>query len=80
MRPRLKLDELPTSIRLAVNKLMGTLASAQTREQIEREGAIQLGFVFGLETAQHLRASDIEALYLTFEEAVQARLQALGDA
>jgi hypothetical protein len=80
MRPKLKLDELPTSIRLAVNKLMGTLANAQTREQIEREGAIQLGFVFGLETAQYLRASDIEALYLTFEDAVQARLQALGDA
>lgn len=29
---------LSTSIRLAVNKLMGTLASAQTREQIERGG------------------------------------------
>ncbi|MFP3847994.1 hypothetical protein [Pseudomonas sp. W5-01] len=61
-----------------MNKLMGTLASAQTREQIKREGAIELGFEGGVETAQYLRASDIEALYVMFEEAVQARLQALG--
>jgi hypothetical protein len=77
---RLNLMELPASIRGPVDKLMHSLLSAHSRADIEREGAIELGFVLGLETARCLRASDIEALYLIFDDAVQAQLQALPDA
>jgi hypothetical protein len=35
---------------------------------------MEIAFITGLETARRLRASDIEALYIIFDDAVQERL------
>lgn len=74
---RLDLLRLPKAIRDPVDKLVRSLDAASTREDIEREGAMQISFILGLETARRLRPSDIEALYMIFDDAVQARLEQL---
>lgn len=70
--------ELLEAVRPALDRLLSVIAIAQTREDLERDGAAQLALLLGLETAKRLRPVQIEALYLIFEEAVQARLAALS--
>lgn len=79
MSPKILLDEMPEAIRSAIDQLLCAVGCAQTLEDVEREGAMQLGFLLGLETAKRLRPIHIEALYLAFEEAVQAKLEGLGN-
>lgn len=74
---QLDLLRLPKAIRGQVDKLVRSLDAASTREDIEREGTMQISFIFGLEAARQLRASDVEALYIIFDDAVQARLKQL---
>ena len=78
-RPLMKFDlsQFSTDLKVSAGKLLAKVAQAQSREQIEREGFIALGFVLGLETAKYLRPIDIEGLNLMFEEAVETRLKAL---
>ena len=80
MREIFKLDQLPDTVGMAVDKLLVDLTAAQSPAQIELEEVRQRGFVLGLETAKYLRPVDIEQLYLMFEEAVRARSNALDDA
>jgi hypothetical protein len=74
---RLDLLKLPKPIRGPINDLVRALNAASTREDIEREGALEIALILGLETAKRLKPSDIEALYMIFDDAVQERLQAL---
>jgi hypothetical protein len=66
--------KLPKPIQGLVNDLVRALNAASTKEDIEREGEMEIAFITGLETARRLRASDIEALYIIFDDAVQERL------
>ncbi|MFK3971228.1 hypothetical protein ACI2KS_10925 [Pseudomonas sp. NPDC087358] len=77
--PQQKIDllKLPKSIRDPVNDLVRALNAASTRADVEREGAMQISFILGLETAKRLRPADIEALYMIFDDAVQERLAQL---
>jgi hypothetical protein len=74
---RLDLLKLPKPIRGPINDLVRALNAASTREDIEREGALEIALILGLETAKRLKPADIEALYMIFDDAVQERLQAL---
>ena len=53
---------------------MRALNTARTREGLEREGAMEVSFIFGLETAKRLRPADVESLYIIFDDAVQRSL------
>lgn len=72
---RLDLLRLPKPIRGPINDLVRSLNAASTRADIEAEGALQIAFILGLETAKRLRPSDIEALYMIFDDAVKKRLE-----
>jgi hypothetical protein len=74
---RLDMLKLPKPIRGPINDLVRALNAASTREDIEREGALEIALILGLETAKRLKAGDIEALYMIFDDAVQARLRGL---
>jgi hypothetical protein len=77
---RLDMLKLPKPIRGPINDLVRALNAASTREDIEREGALEIALILGLETAKRLKPADIEALYMIFDDAVQARLQGLVEA
>ena len=64
---------LPKPIQGLVNDLVRALNAASTKEDIEREGEMQIAFIMEPETARRLRASDIEALYIIFGDAVRER-------
>lgn len=66
---------LPKSLQNEIDDLVRALNAAEEREAIEREGAMQVAFILGLEKAKTLRPADIEALYMMFDDAVQARLR-----
>lgn len=70
---------LPNAVQEQIDDLVRRLDTASTVEDVEREGALQLSFIFGLETAKRLRSADIDNLYISFDEAVQERLQTLAD-
>lgn len=72
---RLDLLELPKDIRGPINDLVRALDAASTDADIKNEGARELAFILGLETAKRLRPADIEALYMIFDDAVQQRLK-----
>jgi hypothetical protein len=55
--------------------LLRSLDAASTREDVVAEGELQIAFILGLETAKRLRPADVEALYMIFDDAVQARLE-----
>lgn len=74
---RLDLLKLPKAIRGPIDKLVRSLDAASTREDLESEAALQISFIHELEKTRRLRAADAEALYIIFDDAVQARLQAL---
>lgn len=73
---RLDLLRLPKPIRGPVNDLVRSLNAASTRADVEAEGALQIAFILGLETAKRLRPAEIETLYMIFDDAVAARLEA----
>jgi len=74
---RLDLLKLPKPVRGPINDLVRALNAASTREDIEREGTLEIALILGLETAKRLKPADIEALYMIFDDAVQERLQGL---
>jgi hypothetical protein len=78
--PQEKIDllNIPKAFRDPLQKLVRSLRAASTREEIEREGAMELSFILGLESTKRLRPADIEALYIIFDDAVQERLAALA--
>lgn len=75
---RIEALRLHKSIQGPINDLVRALNAATTREDIEREGAMEIAFILGLETSRRLRAADIEALYIIFDDAVQQRLSQLA--
>jgi hypothetical protein len=75
---RIEALRLHKSIQGPINDLVRALNAATTREDIEREGAMEIAFILGLETTRRLRAGDIEALYIIFDDAVQQRLKQLA--
>ncbi len=74
---RLDLLKLPKPVRGPINDLVRALNAASTRTDVEREGALEIALILGLETAKRLKPADIEALYMIFDDAVQERLQSL---
>ncbi|MGI4836020.1 MAG: hypothetical protein ACRYF9_00200 [Janthinobacterium lividum] len=74
---RLDLLKLPKPVRGPINDLVRALNAASTREDIEREGTLEIALILGLETSKRLKPADIEALYMIFDDAVQERLQGL---
>ncbi|WP_407314957.1 hypothetical protein [Pseudomonas sp. nanlin1] len=72
---RLDLLKLAKPVRDPIQKLVRSLEAASTREAIESEGAIALSFIGELEAGRKLRPADIEALYIIFDDAVQARMR-----
>lgn len=75
---RLDLLKLPRDVRVQINGLVRALNAADSREDVEREGALEIAMILGLEQARKLKPADIEALYMIFDDAVQARLEGLG--
>jgi hypothetical protein len=71
---RIEALRLPKPILGPVNDFVRALNAASTKEDIERESEMQIAFIMELEAARRLRASDIEALYIIFDDAVQERL------
>ncbi|HEY0288651.1 MAG TPA: hypothetical protein VGC62_16840 [Pseudomonas sp.] len=77
LTPQQKLDQvkLQKNIRGPIDKLLRSLDAANTRADIEREGEMQISFIHELESGKRVRPGDIEALYIIFDDAVQARLE-----
>lgn len=78
LQDRIDALRLPKSLHNEINDLVRALNAAEGPEAIKREGAMQVAFILGLEQAKGLRPADIEALYIMFDDAVQARLQNLA--
>ncbi|AIS18148.1 hypothetical protein [Pseudomonas rhizosphaerae] len=74
---RLDLLKLPKDVRNSVNGLVRALNAASTKADVEREGALEIALILGLEQSRKLKPADIEALYMIFDDAKEARLQAL---
>jgi hypothetical protein len=76
--PQERLDQLklPKPIRGPIDKLLRALDAANSRADIEHEGALQMAHIHELETGKRLRPAAVEALYMIFDDAVQERLQA----
>jgi hypothetical protein len=76
--PQEKLDQikLHKNIRTPIDRLLRSLEAANTREEVESEGEMQISFIHDLESDKRVRKGDIETLYIIFDDAVQARLEA----
>ena len=68
---------LPKPIQGPIDDLVRALNAATTKEDLEREGAMEISFILSLETSKRLRPADVEALYMIFDDAVQERLSQL---
>lgn len=68
---------LPHAVQAQTLKLLTRIATGHTAHDCERAADRAEGFVLGLETVKALNAASIEALYLAFEHAETARLEAL---
>jgi hypothetical protein len=77
LTPQLKLDQikLHKQIRTPLDRLLRSLEAANTREEVESEGEVQISFIHDLESDKRVRKGDIETLYIIFDDAVQARLE-----
>lgn len=75
--PQDKLDQikLHKNIRTPIDRLLRSLEAANTREEVESEGELQISFIHDLESDKRVRKGDIETLYIIFDDAVQARLE-----
>lgn len=69
--------KIPKNLRTPIERLFRSLEEANTEEEVKNEADIQIDFVKGLESDRRIRKPDIEALYILFDDAVQARLQSL---
>ncbi|KOP54948.1 hypothetical protein OX90_19155 [Pseudomonas coronafaciens pv. porri] len=76
-----QLDQLRLSkpVQGEISDLVRALDAASTRADLESEAALQIEYIHGLEASRKLRPADAEKLYIIFDDAVQARLQALSD-
>ncbi|MQQ35322.1 hypothetical protein GE543_13510 [Pseudomonas sp. SZ57] len=79
MQERLDQLRLPKPVQGEISDLVRALDATSTRTDVEAEAALQIEYIHGLETSRKLRPADAEALYIIFDDAVQARLQALAD-
>ncbi|MEN4961627.1 hypothetical protein ACTACM_08940 [Pseudomonas fragariae (ex Marin et al. 2024)] len=79
MQERLDQLRLPKPLQGAISDLVRALDATSTRADVEAEAALQIEYIHGLETSRKLRPAYAEALYIIFDDAVQARLQALAD-
>jgi hypothetical protein len=70
---------LPKPIQGSIDDLVRALTAATTKEELEREAAMEISFILGLETSKRLRPADVETLYMIFDDAVQERLSQLAD-
>lgn len=77
--PQEKLDllRLQKPIRDEMNDLLRALNAASTPADLEAERAIQIEVIQNLESSRKLRSADAEALFIIFDDAVEARLEAL---
>jgi hypothetical protein len=64
-------------LRTPIERLMRALDEAVDEEEVAREAQMQIEFVQAMEVARKLRGPQVEALYILFDDAVQARLRAL---
>lgn len=64
-------------LRTPIERLMRALDEAVDEEEVAREAQMQIEFVQAMEVARKLRGPQVEALYILFDDAVQARLGAL---
>lgn len=76
---RLDLLKLPKDVRGSINDLVQALNAASTKADVEREGALEIALILGLEQSRKLKPADIETLYMIFDDAKEARLRALQD-
>ncbi|AHG40372.1 hypothetical protein N018_08935 [Pseudomonas syringae CC1557] len=79
MQERIDQLRLAKALQGDISDLVRALDAASTRADVEAEAALQIEFIHGLEKTRKLRAADAEALYIIFDDAVQARLQALAE-
>jgi len=77
LQERIDALRLPKSLHGEVDDLVRALNAAYEADAIQREGEMQIAFILGLEKAKQLKPADIEALYIMFDDEVQARLQDL---
>lgn len=69
---------LPKPIQGPIDDLVRALNAATTKEDLEREAAMEISFILSLETSKRLRPADVETLYMIFDDAVQERLSQLA--
>jgi len=74
--PQEKLDllRLQKPIRDDMNDLLRALNAASTRVDLEAERALQIEQIQSLESSKKVRSADAEALFIIFDDAVEARL------
>jgi hypothetical protein len=77
LQDRLDALRLPKYLQGDVDDFVRALNAADGEEAIRREGEMQIAFILGVEKAKQLRPADIEALYIIFDDEVQARLRDL---
>ena len=77
--PQEKLDllRLQKPIRDQMNDLLRALNATSTRADLEAERAIQIELIQSLESTRKLRSPDAEALFIIFDDAVEAKLDEL---
>jgi hypothetical protein len=75
LQEQLDLLKLPKPVRNQIDDLVRALNAASTRQDVEREGEMQIALIAALESARKLKPADVETLYIIFDDAVQVRLQ-----
>ncbi|MDB6143712.1 MAG: hypothetical protein JWP80_2756 [Pseudomonas sp.] len=68
---------IPDPIKVQLTRLLCHIERAESVAQAIRASARAEGFALGLETLNALRLGDVENLYLTFEQAREARIKML---
>ena len=68
---------IPKDLRTPIERLMRALDEATDKAEVNREAEIQIEFVQAQVAAKKLRGPQVEAMYILFDDAVQARLEAL---
>lgn len=62
-------------LRTPIERLMRALDDANDADEIAQEAQIQIEFVQAMEATKKIRGPQVEALYILFDDAVQARLE-----
>ncbi|OUM06584.1 hypothetical protein BW686_15965 [Pseudomonas syringae] len=79
MQEQLDQLRLPKPVQGEISDLVRALEAVSTQADLKIEAALQIEYIYGLEASRKLRPADAEKLYIIFDDAVQARLQALSD-